>query len=182
MGANLPSGTGPPEATLAAALERMATLGRIARISSLYSTEPVGYAKQPRFLNAAVALETDAAVRDLLSSLQSIERELGRDREHSIRNGPRTIDLDILLFGDCVIDGPGLRIPHPRLAERAFVLLPLSEIAPEAVEPSSGKSVHELLLQLPVAKTSGAPVAEKVAGAAWARMQSQLPATIRIVP
>ncbi|HEV2133564.1 MAG TPA: 2-amino-4-hydroxy-6-hydroxymethyldihydropteridine diphosphokinase [Terracidiphilus sp.] len=145
MGANLPSCAGSPEATLAAAEERLAALGRVAAKSSLYSTEPVGYTEQPRFVNAVVALETEASARQLLDALMRIEKELGRDRANAIPNGPRTLDLDILLFGDSVIDEPGLRIPHPRLAERAFVLVPLNEIAPEAVEPRIRRTIRELL-------------------------------------
>lgn len=149
MGANLPSSAGPPEATLAAAAERLGALGRVAAKSSLYSTEPVGYSDQPRFLNAAVALETGADARQLLDALMRMEKEFGRDRASAIPNGPRTLDLDILLFADCVIDEPGLHVPHPRLAERAFVLAPLNEIAPEATDPRSGATIAELLRRLP---------------------------------
>ena len=148
LGANLPSPAGPPEATLAAAVSRMASLGRITAKSSLYSTAPVGYAAQPRFVNAVVALETELEARELLDSLMTIERDFGRDRENAIPNGPRTLDLDILLLGDLQINEPGLEIPHPRLAKRAFVLVPLNEIAPEAIDPRSGAKVAELLKQL----------------------------------
>lgn len=148
MGANLPTFVGPPEATLAAAAERLDTLGRVAARSSLYSTEPVGYAEQPRFVNAVLTLETELNPRALLDALMRVEKEFGRDRLNAVPNGPRTLDLDILLFGDYVADEPGLRIPHPRLAERAFVLEPLNEIAPEAVEPRSGSTVAELLGKL----------------------------------
>jgi 2-amino-4-hydroxy-6-hydroxymethyldihydropteridine diphosphokinase len=145
LGANLPSCAGLPEATLAAAVERLAGLGRIPARSSLYSTQPVGYSEQPQFVNAVVALETEASARQLLDALMRIEKEFGRDRANAISNGPRTLDLDILLLGDSVIDEPGLRIPHPRLAQRAFVLVPLNEIAPEAVEPRTQRTVRELL-------------------------------------
>jgi 2-amino-4-hydroxy-6-hydroxymethyldihydropteridine diphosphokinase len=165
MGANLPSSAGPPQATLAAALERLAALGRIAAKSSLYSTEPVGYSDQPRFMNAVVALETDADARRLLEALMRIEKEFGRDRAHAILNGPRTLDLDILLFGDCVIDEPGLHLPHPRLAERAFVLVPLNEIAPEATEPRSGATVAELLRRLATGNTARAVA--RIESQAW---------------
>ena len=148
MGANLPSSAGPPEATLAAAAERLVTLGRVVVRSSLYSTEPVGYSEQPRFVNAVVALETELSPRALLDALMRIEKEFGRDRVNAVPNGPRTLDLDILLFDDCVLDEPGLRVPHPRLAERAFVLAPLNEIAPEAVEPRSRSTVAELMGEL----------------------------------
>ena len=148
MGANLPSAAGPPEATLSAALKRLAVLGHVAAKSSLYSTEPVGYSEQPKFINAVVALDTNANARELLGGLMQIEKDFGRDRTNAFPNGPRTLDLDILLFGDCIIDEPGLHLPHPRLAERAFVLVPLNEIAPEAMDPRSGTTVAELLRRL----------------------------------
>ena len=133
LGANLPSPAGPPDATLAAALQHFASLGRIAARSSLYSTAPVGFSDQPRFLNAVLALETNLAPRDLLAALLAIERDFGRDRAASVPNGPRTLDLDILLYGDLILSEPGLEIPHPRLVQRAFVLVPLAEIAPDLV-------------------------------------------------
>ncbi|MGD0912525.1 MAG: 2-amino-4-hydroxy-6-hydroxymethyldihydropteridine diphosphokinase [Terracidiphilus sp.] len=148
LGANLPSPAGPPDATLAAALERISELGRVVVSSSLYSTSPVGYADQPRFLNAAAAVETQLGPRDLLDSLLAIERDFGRDRVGAILNGPRTLDLDILLYGDLTVSESGLEIPHPRLAERGFVLIPLNEIAPDARDPRSGAKVKELLLKL----------------------------------
>ena len=138
MGGNLASWAGEPAATLAAAALRLESLGRLICRSSLYSTEPVGFAAQPRFFNAVVALETELEPRELLRGLLAIEKEFGRDRAVGIRNGPRTLDLDILLFGDLTISEPGLEIPHPRLAERAFVLIPLNEIAPDAVVPRAG--------------------------------------------
>ncbi|MGO9318269.1 MAG: 2-amino-4-hydroxy-6-hydroxymethyldihydropteridine diphosphokinase [Terracidiphilus sp.] len=148
MGGNLASRAGAPEATLAAAALRLESLGRVARRSSLYNTEPVGFAAQPRFVNAVVALETNLAPRELLASLLVIELEFGRDRTAEVVNGPRTLDLDILLFGDLEVSEPNLRIPHPRLAERAFVLVPLCEIAAEVLVPGSGMSVTELLAGL----------------------------------
>ncbi|WP_082662071.1 2-amino-4-hydroxy-6-hydroxymethyldihydropteridine diphosphokinase [Terracidiphilus gabretensis] len=148
MGGNVPSSAGEPEATLAAALVRLGTLGRVVRRSRLYSTAPVGFADQPRFVNAAVAVETDLSARELLDALLGIEREFGRDRAHAIPNGPRTLDLDILLYGQLLLREPGIEVPHPRLAERAFVLVPLSEIAPEVVVPGLNRSVKELLESL----------------------------------
>ena len=145
MGGNLASWAGTPEATLAAAALRLESLGRVARRSSLYLTEPVGFAEQPRFVNAVVALETELSPRELLNRLLAIEQEFGRDRAAGFANGPRTLDLDILLFGDLQISEPGLEIPHPRLAERAFVLIPLNEIAPEVVVPGCGKTVAQLV-------------------------------------
>jgi 2-amino-4-hydroxy-6-hydroxymethyldihydropteridine diphosphokinase len=144
LGANLPGPAGPPEAALAAAAERLGELGRVVSRSSLYSTAPVGLAEQPRFLNAVVALETELAPSVLLEALLEIERALGRDRSTGVANGPRTLDLDILLYGDVVLSVQGLLIPHPRLAERAFVLAPLSEIAPQMRDPRTGVTVGEL--------------------------------------
>ena len=148
MGTNLPSSAGAPEATLAAAALRLGAVGRVAGRSSLYSTEPVGFQRQPRFVNAVAALETGLTPRELLEALMRIEFEFGRDRRATIANGPRTLDLDILLFGDLVVGSQSLEIPHARLAERAFVLVPLSEIAAGAVEPRSGRRVDELLKRL----------------------------------
>jgi 2-amino-4-hydroxy-6-hydroxymethyldihydropteridine diphosphokinase len=145
LGANIPGPAGPPEATMAAAVRRLASLGRIVARSSLYSTTPVGLADQPRFLNAVIALETGLSPRELLGQLLHIERDFGRDRSASVPNGPRTLDLDILLYGSEVIREPGLEIPHPRLAERAFVLVPLAAIASNSVVPDSGRTVQQLL-------------------------------------
>ncbi len=145
MGGNLASWAGTPEATLTAAVLRLESLGRIVCRSPLYRTEPVGFAAQPRFVNAVVALETKLEAPELLRSLLAIEQEFGRDRETGFANGPRTLDLDILLLGELEINEPGLEIPHPRLAERAFVLAPLCEVAAEAVVPGSGRTVSQLL-------------------------------------
>ena len=143
MGANLPSWAGVPEATLTAAALRLESLGRVARRSSLYSTEPVGFADQPRFVNAVVALETELSPRELLNRLLKLEQEFGRDRSGGVQNGPRTLDLDILLFGDVQISEPDLDIPHPRLAERAFVLVPLREISPAIFDAGDGKTMSQ---------------------------------------
>jgi 2-amino-4-hydroxy-6-hydroxymethyldihydropteridine diphosphokinase len=148
MGANIPGPAGSPEQTLAAAARELVSLGRVTARSSLYSTEPVGYADQPRFVNAVVAIETELSPRDLLGELLRIEQEFGRDRSAGIANGPRTLDLDILLYGDDVIREPGVEIPHPRLAERAFVLVPLAEIASNFVVGPLGKTVKQLLQRL----------------------------------
>jgi len=148
MGANLPSVAGSPDETLAAAAACLESLGRVASRSSLYSTEPVGFAAQPRFVNAVVALETELSPRALLHTLLAIEQQFGRDRANGIPNGPRTLDLDILLFDDFTISEPGLEIPHARLAERAFVLIPLSEVAPRANVAGSGLTVSQWLDRL----------------------------------
>ncbi|MGA2652011.1 MAG: 2-amino-4-hydroxy-6-hydroxymethyldihydropteridine diphosphokinase [Terracidiphilus sp.] len=145
MGGNLASWAGTPEATLAAAAVRLERLGRVVRRSSLYSTEPVGFAAQPRFVNAVVALETELEPRALLEGLLGIEQEFGRDRTAGITNGPRTLDLDILLLGDLRICEAGLEVPHPRLNQRAFVLVPLNEIAPRDLDAGSGRTVSQLL-------------------------------------
>jgi 2-amino-4-hydroxy-6-hydroxymethyldihydropteridine diphosphokinase len=126
----------------------MERLGRVVGRSSLYSTEPVGFAAQPRFVNAVAALETELGPRELLCGLLAIEQGFGRDRSAGIANGPRTLDLDLLLLGDLVLREQDLQIPHPRLAERAFVLTPLAEIAPGVVVPGLGKSVGQLLGRL----------------------------------
>ena len=110
---------------------------RVLRTSRFRETEPVGYAAQPPFLNAAVLIETSLAPRELLDRLLAIERELGRVRRGP-RFGPRTIDLDLLLYGERVIDEPGLTVPHPRLHERRFVLEPLQELDAGLVVPALG--------------------------------------------
>jgi 2-amino-4-hydroxy-6-hydroxymethyldihydropteridine diphosphokinase len=142
LGANL----GDREATIRRAVELLAaTPGiEIVAVSMLRETDPVGYADQPRFLNGAVALETELAPRALLDRLLEVERELGRVRGEGPRFGPRTIDLDLLLHGDEVVDDPGLVLPHPRLAERRFVLEPLHELDPGLTLPD-GRRVSELL-------------------------------------
>jgi 2-amino-4-hydroxy-6-hydroxymethyldihydropteridine diphosphokinase len=148
LGANISGPAGTPEATLARAAEQVAALGRVAARSHLYSTAPVGLAEQPRFLNATLALETELAPRALLEGLLAIERGLGRDRSNSVPNGPRALDLDLLLFDELVLSEHGLAVPHPRMAERAFVLAPLSEIAPQARDPRTGATVGELFERL----------------------------------
>lgn len=148
VGANLPGPAGSPEATLAATAVRLGSLGRVVACSSLYSTAPVGFSAQPRFLNAVVALETDLAPHALLDALLGIEQEFGRDRSAGILNGPRTLDLDILLIDGLVLSEPDLEVPHPRLAERGFALIPLHEIAPEARDPRTGATVAQLLQRL----------------------------------
>jgi 2-amino-4-hydroxy-6-hydroxymethyldihydropteridine diphosphokinase len=115
----------------------------VVAVSSFRETAPVGFEDQPRFLNAAAAIDTELEPRALLDLLLSIERELGRTREGP-RFGPRTIDLDLLLYDDVVVDEPGLTVPHPRLHERRFVLEPLTELDPYLTVPERG-SVQALL-------------------------------------
>jgi 2-amino-4-hydroxy-6-hydroxymethyldihydropteridine diphosphokinase len=135
LGANL----GDREATLRRAVELLAADPEIdvVRVSMLRETDPVGVVDQPRFLNGAAALETELSARELLDRLLAVERTLGRirDGEHW---GPRTVDLDLLLYGDLQSDEPGLTVPHPRLHERRFALEPLAELAPDAVVPGRG--------------------------------------------
>jgi 2-amino-4-hydroxy-6-hydroxymethyldihydropteridine diphosphokinase len=145
MGSNLASPAGDPETTLAAAADRIASLGRMVGQSSLYSTAPVGFADQPRFLNAVIAIDTHLDPHSLLKNLLSMEREFGRDRSSGVRNGPRTLDLDILVYGDEQISEPGLEIPHPRMEERDFVVIPLLELAsndPTAAMPEIVRRLH----------------------------------------
>ena len=145
VGANL----GDREATIrraVALLDREDGL-EVVEVSGLVETEPWGPVAQPRFLNGAIAVETGLDPLALLAVLLDVERRLGRVRDGE-RWGPRTIDLDVLLYGDLVVDEPGLTIPHPRLAERRFALEPLAELAPNAVVPGRG-TVFELLSALP---------------------------------
>ncbi len=167
MGSNLASWAGPPEATLAAAALRLETLGRVRCRSSLYSTEPVGFAGQPRFVNAVVELETDLTPRALLEGLLRVEQEFGRDRAASFVNGPRTLDLDILLIDRMAISEPGLEIPHPRLAERAFVLIPLQEIAPMFLVPGRQRTVAQLLHSLFPDPESKTDAVVSIDGSGW---------------
>jgi len=141
---------GDPAATLRRAIELMDErgLGEVTRVSSFYRTQPVGMTDQPWFVNAAVVLETELGPDDLLAGLGGIESELGRPAGRK-KDAPRVIDLDILMMDLLVIRRPGLEIPHPRMHERRFVLEPLSEIAPAAVHPETGKTVQEMLQSLP---------------------------------
>ncbi len=114
--------------------------------SNLSETDPVGVLDQPRFLNGAAALDTELSARALLDELLSVERQLGRVRDGT-RWGPRIVDLDLLLYGDAIVDEPGLRVPHPRLHERRFALEPLAELDPKLVVPGAGR-VSDLLAAL----------------------------------
>jgi 2-amino-4-hydroxy-6-hydroxymethyldihydropteridine diphosphokinase len=124
----------------------------VVQVSSIYETEPVGGPDQPDYLNAVVEVETMLGVRALFEACMTIEHALGRDRSHEDHWGPRSIDLDLLTVGDLVVSDPDLEIPHPRLAERAFVLVPFSEIAPHVMIPELGR-VHDLEQRLLVTHT-----------------------------
>lgn len=143
LGANL----GNREETLQRAVSLLTAAEgvEVLAVSELSETDPVGVVDQPRFLNGAVAVETTLSARGLLDALLAIEQSLGRERVE--RWGPRTIDLDLLLYGDEIVDEPGLRVPHPRLHERRFALEPLAELDPELVIPGRGR-VSELLAAL----------------------------------
>jgi 2-amino-4-hydroxy-6-hydroxymethyldihydropteridine diphosphokinase len=144
LGANL----GNRARTIRAALERLGRLPgvEVIAVSSLRETDPVGLEEQPRFLNGAAALETELPPRALLDALLAVERDLGRTREGP-RFGPRTIDLDLLLYEDRIVDEPGLTVPHPRLHERRFALEPLAELDPGLFVPGWG-SLEALLSKL----------------------------------
>jgi len=144
LGSNL----GDREATLEGALRSLAGHGFVtSRRSALYLTEPVGGPPQGWYLNQVVGGETALAPEAMLDSCLAVEREFLRERRE--RNGPRTLDVDILMWGGTLIDGPRLTLPHPRLHERRFVLVPLAEIAPELRHPRLGLSIAELLARCP---------------------------------
>jgi 2-amino-4-hydroxy-6-hydroxymethyldihydropteridine diphosphokinase len=141
------SNVGDREAHLREAITRMGVEGRLLAVSSMYETEPVEFTDQPWFLNCAIAIETSETPEKLVAALLRIEREMGRKRTQ--KKGPRTIDLDILLFGDLILNSPDLTIPHPAMHERRFVLEPMAEIAPEVAHPVLKKTVRKFLEELP---------------------------------
>lgn len=138
LGANL----GDPSAALREALRLIAALPdtQLLAHSSLYASAPVGYTDQPDFVNAVCAVQTNLPADQLLAALLAIELQQGRERQ--FKNAPRTLDLDVILYGDQIIDLPQLQVPHPRMHERAFVLLPLLEIAPDAYIPGRGDAAQ----------------------------------------
>ena len=141
LGSNL----GEREATLREALTRLGELDGVAvvAVSSFRETDPVGNVDQPRFVNGAAEIVTNLGPRELLDRLLEVERSLGRDRSREERWGPRTVDLDLLLYGDETVGEVGLEIPHPRLSERPFVLEPLLELDPELRLPN-GRALRDL--------------------------------------
>jgi len=148
---SLGSNLGDRSANLRTALEKLEDFGTVAAVSSFYETEPVELAAQPWFLNCAAKLDTEEMPRQLIAGILSIEKGMGRQRTQ--KNGPRIIDIDILLFGTSVIDIPSLTVPHPKLHERRFVLEPLVEIAPEVRHPVFKRTMRQLRDALPTGQT-----------------------------
>lgn len=127
---------------------------RVTALSTIHVTDPVGFGDQPRFSNAAAAVITTLPPREFLDALLAIERDMGRDRASSRRWGPRVIDLDLLLYGDRIIDDPGLTVPHPRMLDRRFVLEPLCEIAPDVSIPGTSLTIRRALESLALGERS----------------------------
>jgi 2-amino-4-hydroxy-6-hydroxymethyldihydropteridine diphosphokinase len=141
LGSNL----GDRAATLSSAVQALGKIGTVRAVSGFLETEPVGYVNQPRFLNAAAILETSLTPEEVLHALLAIEHEHGRDRGHGIDKGPRTLDLDLLLYDDYVLHTENLTLPHPEMHRRRFVLQPLAEIAAAWKHPIMHLTVGELL-------------------------------------
>jgi 2-amino-4-hydroxy-6-hydroxymethyldihydropteridine diphosphokinase len=139
LGSNL----GEREANLCQALTLLSAKANLEEVSSIYETEPVGYKRQPLFLNLVCRITTDLSPEELLRFAKDIEAEMGRVRSRQ-PNRPRRIDIDVLFYGETIMETPDLTIPHPRLKDRAFVLIPLNEIAPNLVHSRLGKSISQL--------------------------------------
>ena len=145
---SLGSNLGDRAANLRTAIAELEVAGRIRAVSGFYETQPVDVPNQPWFLNCVIVIETDKTPREMLRVALGVEAAMGRLRMRD--KGARNIDIDIVLFGDQVVDEPGLKIPHPAMHQRRFVLEPLTEIAPQALHPELGKTAKELLAALPL--------------------------------
>jgi 2-amino-4-hydroxy-6-hydroxymethyldihydropteridine diphosphokinase len=150
LGSNLSSRFGAPADNLREAIHRLDDLGAVMAVSRFHETEPVGFTQQPKFFNAVAVLDTEVPPVELLRGLLAIEHSMGRNRASSPPKGPRIIDLDLLLYGNMVLDDPALTLPHPSLHERRFVLAPLAEIAPEWKHPTLELTIQQLLQALDV--------------------------------
>lgn len=148
---SLGSNLGDRAANLHAAVAQLDGAGTLRAVSSIYETQPVDVPDQPWFLNCLVAIETAKMPKQLLQIALQVESKMGRLRMR--KKGPRNIDIDLVLFGDRIVDEPGLKIPHPAMHQRRFVLEPLAEIAPNARHPELGKTARELLAALPAGQT-----------------------------
>jgi 2-amino-4-hydroxy-6-hydroxymethyldihydropteridine diphosphokinase len=148
---SLGSNLGDRDANLQTAIAKLGEIGNVVGVSSFYETEPIELTAQPWFLNCAVKFETEKMPRQLMSAILNLEQSMGRQRKQ--KKGPRTIDIDVLLFGSSIIEIPSLTVPHPRLHERRFVLEPLAEIAPDARHPVFKRTVRELRDALPAGQT-----------------------------
>ena len=145
---SLGSNLGDRQANLRSAISRLQELGKVTAVSSFYETQPVDLIDQPWFINAVVEFDTELGPQELMAAIIRIEEDMGRRR--ITRKGPRTIDIDLLLFGQKVIDEPGLTVPHPAMHQRRFVLEPLAELAPKAEHPVIGRKIEELRDVLPL--------------------------------
>ena len=146
---SLGSNVGDREANLREAIKKLDDLGKVTRSSHFYETAPMEITRQPWFINCAVEVETALMPRQLLSALLRIERAMGRRRSAANAKGPRTIDIDILLFGNTVMQTAVLTLPHPAMHQRRFVLAPLAEIAADAIHPVFKRSIRDLGEALP---------------------------------
>jgi len=158
LGSNL----GDREHHLRSAIAALQQLGHIEAISSAYETRPVGWIDQPDFLNAVAALKTTLSPEELLASLLQVELQHGRNRSTVPPKGPRTLDLDLLSYGEVVMETPSLTLPHPGIAQRQFVLVPLAEMAPHWTHPICRKTAAQLLAELLRAEVSQHPTVHRM--------------------